>query len=461
MNYTINLLIFCCWNVCWINGSDDENRLYTDLLTNYNSLERPVNNASQALVVKMKLYLQSVVDVDEKNQIVQINAWQKYVWQDYKLKWDPNEYGGIKIVRFPGSADHVWKPDILLYNSADENFDSTFKSNVVAYNNGDVQWIPPGLLKFSCKMDITWFPFDDQVCILKFGSWTYHGAALDLVIDKEGSNETHSMDLSDYVENGEWNLMATPAVREVKYYKCCPEPYISLLFTMHLRRRTLYYGFNLIIPSLLISLMTILGFTLPPDAGEKITLEITILLSVCFFLSMVAEMTPPTSEAIPLLGVFFSCCMLVVSTSVVFTIVVLNLHFRNPDTHIMTPLIRKILLEWLPWILMMSRPGVKFSKGKSFQQFNSFVKQTEPEINDTENVSMDNPKGLEIILLRRVYSEVKEITERMKDEEENEKLQNDWKFAAVVVDRACLICFSIFITISACGIIFSAPHLTA
>ena len=35
-------------------------------------------------------------------------------WIDYKLRWDPEEYGGIRVVRLP--HDSVWKPDILLYN---------------------------------------------------------------------------------------------------------------------------------------------------------------------------------------------------------------------------------------------------------------------------------------------------------------------------------------------------------
>ena len=32
-----------------------------------------------------------------------------------------------------------------------------------------------GIFKSTCQIDITWFPFDDQDCEMKFGSWTYNG----------------------------------------------------------------------------------------------------------------------------------------------------------------------------------------------------------------------------------------------------------------------------------------------
>lgn len=63
----------------------------------------------------------------------------------------------------------------LWLRSADEEFDSTYQTNVVVRNNGSCSYLPPGIFKSTCKIDITWFPFDDQKCELKFGSWTYDG----------------------------------------------------------------------------------------------------------------------------------------------------------------------------------------------------------------------------------------------------------------------------------------------
>lgn len=63
-----------------------------------------------------------------------------------------------------------------------------------------------------------------------------------------------------------------PGKKNTIVYQCCPEPYVDVTFTIQIRRRTLYYFFNLIVPCVLISSMALLGFTLPPDSGEKLTL---------------------------------------------------------------------------------------------------------------------------------------------------------------------------------------------
>lgn len=63
-----------------------------------------------------------------------------------------------------------------------------------------------------------------------------------------------------------------PGVKTVKTYACCPEPYMDITFTILIRRRTLFYTVNLIVPCVMISSMTLLGFTLPHECGEKLTL---------------------------------------------------------------------------------------------------------------------------------------------------------------------------------------------
>merc|ERR1711953_1527203 len=126
---------------------------------------------------------------------------------------------------------------------------------------------------------------------------------------------------------------AVPAIRNVKYYTCCDEPYIDITFNITMRRKTLFYTVNLIIPCMGISFLTVLVFYLPSDSGEKVSLSISILLSLTVFFLLLAEIIPPTS------------------------VVVLNVHFRSPQTHTMAPWVRRVFIHILPRLLVMRRPG--------------------------------------------------------------------------------------------------------
>ncbi|XP_028040469.1 neuronal acetylcholine receptor subunit alpha-7-like isoform X1 [Bombyx mandarina] len=91
-----------------------EKRLLNALLASYNTLERPVANESEPLEVRFGLTLQQIIDVDEKNQLLITNIWLSLEWNDYNLRWNESEYGGVKDLRI--TPNKLWKPDVLMYN---------------------------------------------------------------------------------------------------------------------------------------------------------------------------------------------------------------------------------------------------------------------------------------------------------------------------------------------------------
>jgi hypothetical protein len=59
--------------------------------------------------------------------------------------------------------------------SADGNYEVTLMTKATLSHTGQVYWKPPAIYKSSCKINVEWFPFDEQTCDMKFGSWTYDG----------------------------------------------------------------------------------------------------------------------------------------------------------------------------------------------------------------------------------------------------------------------------------------------
>ncbi|KAL4641747.1 neuronal acetylcholine receptor subunit beta-2-like [Arapaima gigas] len=178
-------------------ATNAEERLVNYLLgpERYNKLIRPAVNKSQQVTIAIQVSLAQLINLNEREQIMTTNVWLTQEWNDYRLMWDPQEYEGIQKLRIP--SQHIWLPDIVLYNNADGTYEVSFYCNAVVSNNGDIFWLPPAIYKSACKIEVKDFPFDQQNCTLKFRSWTYDHTEIDLILTSDFASR------DDFTPSGE------------------------------------------------------------------------------------------------------------------------------------------------------------------------------------------------------------------------------------------------------------------
>lgn len=120
-------------------------------------------------------------------------------------------------------------------------------------------------------------------------------------VDLDWYEGQEKVDLNDYVSSGTWDIIECPGSNEMVVgsdgYR-----HAWITFTVKIRRKTLFYTVNLIIPCVLISFLSVCVFYLPADAGEKMTMCISILLALVVFLLLVSKILPPTSINVPLIA---------------------------------------------------------------------------------------------------------------------------------------------------------------
>ena len=160
---------------------------------------------------------------------------------------------------------------------------------------GVIHWEPGGVFKTMCEIDITFYPFDEQICDLVFGAWSYHTSKMNL------TNASAVINMDSYNENGEWEIYNTVVVRNEFFYECCPnERFANVAFKVFMRRRHTFYVLNVILPSIMTSVLLLSVFFCTP--GQKVQIGVVVLLSFRIFLLNVAGNIPKTSDHIPLLG---------------------------------------------------------------------------------------------------------------------------------------------------------------
>ncbi|XP_029964941.1 neuronal acetylcholine receptor subunit alpha-10a isoform X1 [Salarias fasciatus] len=371
------LLCFSVLPTCHCAHGKFAQKLLNDLFTNYTSALRPVEDTNNILNVTLQVTLSQIIDMDERNQILTAYLWIRQVWVDAHLKWNKDDYDGLDTIRIPSS--YVWRPDIVLYNNADDHFTGPMDTNVVIRHDGQIMWDSPAITKSSCKVDVSFFPFDAQQCRFTYGSWTYNGNQLDIL------NAMESADLADLVENVEWEVLGMPAKRNIILYGCCADPYPDVTYTLKLKRRASFYVFNLLIPCVMISFLAPLGFYLPADSGEKVSLGVTVMLALTVFQLLVAEIMPP-SENVPLIGKYYIATMTMITASTALTIFIMNIHHCGPDAKPVPKWAKKVILQYMARMCFVYEVGENCMSPQPEKQ--------EPPVMKNTNCTMNGQAGL-------------------------------------------------------------------
>ncbi|KAH9499028.1 Acetylcholine receptor subunit beta-like 1 [Bulinus truncatus] len=186
---------------------------------------------------------------------------------------------------------------------------------------------------------------------MKFGSWTFEGKTLNYSFT-DGNNR---MDLSDYMKNGAWDIIDCPGSISGTKNSITGEPKEIIIYKLVIRRKTLFYTVNLIIPCFLHALVCLCVFVLPAHGSEKITLVISVLVSLVVFLLLLQKILPP-SMTIPLIAKYFIFTFIMNVLEIIVTVVIIFASHRSPRTAVMPKWFCWLFLYKLPKYLFMERP---------------------------------------------------------------------------------------------------------
>ncbi|XP_069108334.1 neuronal acetylcholine receptor subunit alpha-6-like [Argopecten irradians] len=339
-----------CCNLCFLTlsltfvfnhgvtceSAEDVKSLMTQLFSTegYNKFVRPSNDQSVPLHLYINLYLVSLTDIDEVKEKMTSTAYLELIWEDWYLSWTPADYNGIQYLYIPQSE--VWKPDIALENgySKMKELGDNFILTKVTYE-GDVNWYPYEVFETKCSIDISYFPFDEQTCQLRFGVW------MSVVQDIYVHMGSKGILLDDYQENEEWQIIKTSSEASIDSDN---ETLVS--YSIHVKRKPDYYLHNIVLPVLLLSILAVFTFVIPVESGEKMGFCMTMFLAFAVFLTIVSAQLP-VSSTLSLLSKYLIFLVVLGTLIIMATAVELRINYRSTESF--------PIPKWLGCLVKVSR----------------------------------------------------------------------------------------------------------
>ncbi|XP_056640292.1 acetylcholine receptor subunit alpha-like [Diorhabda sublineata] len=329
-------------------------KLRKDLLYHYDPYVRPVKDVSTLTNVSMALNFKYVT-LNEHRSIIEVLGITKLGWQDEKLIWDPEKYGGLENMHI--FRKEIWQPDLCLLNAAGDVRDFLEDTLMIATYTGYVEWNPSLKLKAFCDdTDFGTWPNDDHKCSLMIGFMRdFHHMTLDF--KKEESSLI-------YREVSAWSITQADvlASSNLRHQTQLSEPAVFEII-LTLQRNSMTLEWMLFTPFLFISLATLSSFWLDPMEKMKISIICAQMVFCTLILLGLAMVIPQNTRKIPFLVHLYSYTLVAVSIAVTEAIIVVNsakTNHRKPVPHFVCCIITSGIFQTslcLPTVKMSNKYG--------------------------------------------------------------------------------------------------------
>ncbi|VDK68402.1 unnamed protein product [Litomosoides sigmodontis] len=219
----------------------------------------------------------------------------------------------------------------------------------------EVLFLYPALYTVRCRIDVYYFPYDHQNCTLTLGSWTSHKALVNYTADEV-------VNMYSYIPNEEWDVLSFNLHRREHLYSSCQTPWVIIEGFLIIRRKPLHYIVNYIIPTIVLTLVAVVGFFTPASTNnerrEKITIGITALLAISILMLMVSDQMPTISDFVPLIGnVELNSASIATQTITTFsTCTVLRIHGNHRHGKLPPSFVRILFFKYICNYLCVSPP---------------------------------------------------------------------------------------------------------
>lgn len=302
------------------NEDKDSKALYNFISSQTNSDIRPVVNWTDTLHLGLSCFIVSVNEFDGLSGKLSLTLVFNVYWTDSNVSWNPDDYGGIANLLL--KSEDIWMPPLVFqesFNSIQEL--DVDNSRVWVNHDGNVLWTTGDVMQVVCSVDMTYFPFDSQICTITASS-VYHSAKELTLFAKDSQINTQH-----FKENSQWHYISGNILPS-----SLDDGPSLLTFAFHFKRRAEFFLVYIILPVIFLCQLNILVFVMPVSSGERTSVCITTFLSFVVYMQIVNGHVPPSSK--PIAYIYYYLLFVMAYSSTIMFLCIISSKIHNKSTQV-------------------------------------------------------------------------------------------------------------------------------